>query len=78
LRLQQSVLGETICGVILIGVDPIAIEPALLGVLLPRLCWTKQSRVSLTLSLAKSVIAPAAGAFILTAEVMSILPPDAF
>jgi hypothetical protein len=72
--LQQSVLGETICGVILIGVDPIAIEPALLGVLLPRLCWTKQSRVSLT----KSVIAPAAGAFILTAEVMSILPPDAF
>jgi hypothetical protein len=57
--LQQSVLREPICGVILIliGADPIAIEPALLGVLL--LASVGQNRVSSTLPLAKSVIAPA-------------------
>ncbi|RWH84555.1 MAG: hypothetical protein EOQ86_02140 [Mesorhizobium sp.] len=56
LRLQQSFLREPICGVTLIGVDPIALEPALLGVLL--LASVGQNRVSSTLPLAKSVIAP--------------------
>jgi hypothetical protein len=74
--LQQSVLGETICGVILIGVDPIAIEPALLGVLLARLCWTKPRFLDLVSGPNRH--RAGAGASILTAEVMSILPPDAF
>jgi hypothetical protein len=75
--LQQSVLREPICGVIpiLIGVDPIAIEPALLGVLL--LASLGQSRISSTLSFGRTGHCAGAGAFNLTAEVMSILPPDA-
>ncbi|WP_254016489.1 hypothetical protein [Mesorhizobium escarrei] len=73
--MQQSVLREPICGVILIGVDPIAIEPAFLGVLLPSLCWTKPRFLDPVLG--QIGHRAGAGAFTLTAEVMSILPPDA-
>ncbi|RWM13071.1 MAG: hypothetical protein EOR73_29990 [Mesorhizobium sp.] len=75
--MQQSVSREPTCGIILIliGVDPIAIEPALLGVLL--LASLGQSRISSALAFGQTGHCAGAGAFNLTAEVMSILPPDA-